>query len=184
MQEVRTIFITLALSASAGILATVIFVLPAEYDLDPTGLGAVLGIKGMSGETVSAHSYSSIDMANDAVEFPLLPFESIEYKYELTAGDALIYEWHAEGEVLFDFHSEEEGTDPEEAVSFVIGRDQEGHGTYVAPFSGLHGWYWENRGEQAVTVRLETSGFYRTAYEYGAQGKFRRDLVPSEAPLD
>jgi hypothetical protein len=180
VREVQTIFTTLVLSASAGILAAVIFVLPAEYDIDFTGLGEILGVKGMSGETVSAHSYSSIDMSKDAVEFPLSPFESVEYKYELSAGDALIYEWHAEDEVLFDFHSEEEGTDPEEAVSFVIGRDREGHGTYVAPFSGLHGWYWENRGERAVTVRLQTAGFYRAAFEYGPQGKFRRDLGPAE----
>ena len=27
-------------------------------------------------------------------------------------------------------------------------------------FSGLHGWYWKNRGEHPAVVTLEVSGFY------------------------
>ena len=35
-------------------LALVLFVLPAEFDIDPTGLGESMGIKGMSGYQVGA----------------------------------------------------------------------------------------------------------------------------------
>ena len=38
----------------AALLAMVLFVLPAEYDMDPTGLGEIMGIKGMSGYQVGA----------------------------------------------------------------------------------------------------------------------------------
>ena len=37
-------------------------------------------------------------------------------------GQSLIFSWEADGEVVFDFHSEEEGTDPEDAVTFDVGR--------------------------------------------------------------
>lgn len=31
----------------------------------------------------------------------------------------------------------------------------------IAPFNGIHGWYWRNQGETPVTLTLKTSGFYR-----------------------
>lgn len=37
-----------------------------------------------------------------------------------------------------------------------------GHGVFVAPFDGEHGWYWGNRGSQFVTVTLTTSGYYHS----------------------
>ena len=31
---------------------------------------------------------------------------------------------------------------------------------FHAPFSGIHGWFWENRGLTTVTVKLNASGFF------------------------
>ena len=46
---------TLAMGAlSAAALVLLLFVLPAEFDIDPTGLGESMGIKGMSGYQVGA----------------------------------------------------------------------------------------------------------------------------------
>ena len=30
----------------------------------------------------------------------------------------------------------------------------------IAPWHGIHGWYWQNNNEAAVTVRLRMAGFY------------------------
>ena len=166
----------LTLSLLAGALAALLFVLPAEYGVDPTGAGELMGITGMSGVSVSALSLNHEDYVFDEVEFPLLPFESVEYKYEMASGDALVYTWTTEADVVFDLHSHEKGTDPEGAISFSVGRGQEEHGAYVAPFEGEHGWFWENRSDVAVTVRLRTSGFYHASITYSPSGEYRREF--------
>ncbi len=35
----------------------------------------------------------------------------------------------------------------------------------TAPFTGIHGWYWENAGKGDLTITLTTSGFYTAAEE-------------------
>jgi hypothetical protein len=42
----------------------------------------------------------------------------------------------------------------------------EASGTMTAPFSGIHGWYWENTTDQAITVTLTSSGYYNIAHEF------------------
>jgi len=174
--EPRTILTTLGISAIAAIVSLVLFVLPAEYDIDPLGVGALLGIKGMAGYNVQALSVEAEGFKKDTVSFPLGPFESVEYKYRMQAGQAMVYTWKAGGEVVFDFHSEESGSDPEDAVSFSIGRAEGQNGTYVAPYDGIHGWFWENRGQQEVTVELVTHGFFRESITYSRSGEYVRKL--------
>ena len=152
------------------------FVLPAEFGEDPTGFGELIGIKGMSGYSVGALSQEAGHYNKDEIFFLLAPFESIEYKYHLAAGQSMVFSWETESEVVFDFHSEEEGSDPEEAVTFDIGKAIARHGTYVAPFSGIHGWFWENRGTSEVEVRLRTTGFYTAATTYSASGEQTREF--------
>lgn len=173
----RTLVRTTLAALISAALALVLFVLPAEFDTDPTGVGELLGIKGMAGYSVGALSLQQEPYVQDVREFELGPFESIEYKYALAAGQSLVFAWQAQtlggelSEVVYDFHSEEAGTDPEDAVSFDIGRNSESQGSFVAPFTGIHGWYWENRGSELVTVRLSSSGFYNTAKVYSAAGE-------------
>jgi hypothetical protein len=35
-----------------------------------------------------------------------------------------------------------------------------GAGTFVAPSTGIHGWFWENQSLEPVTIKLVSSGFY------------------------
>ena len=42
----------------------------------------------------------------------------------------------------------------------------EASGTLTAPFTGIHGWYWENPTNQEITVTLTTAGFYNLAHEF------------------
>jgi hypothetical protein len=174
----KQLFTTLSLSVVLAVAALLLFVLPAEYNIDVTGLGGQMGIAGMSGYQVGALSTEGRSFASDYVEFPLAPFESIEYKYSLDEGQAMIFDWQADNEVVFDFHSEEVGTLPEDSVSFDIGRSAAQQGTYVAPYSGVHGWFWENRGNTEVIVKLKTTGFYHGSTTYSPSGEFKRSFGP------
>jgi len=172
----KSIWTTVLASFVVGVLAFVLFVLPAEFGIDPTGFGSVIGVKGMSGYSVQALTTEEVEYNTDYIEFILAPYESIEYKYVLDAGQALLYSWHTQAEVVFDLHSEEEGTDPEDSVSFSVGRAAQESGTYVAPYAGVHGWFWENRGLQEVTIKLQTVGFYKQSTTYGASGEYKRQF--------
>ena len=47
-------------------------------------------------------------------------------------------------------------------------RASEASGTLTAPFSGIHGWYWENVGDQEITVTLTSAGYYNMSHEFRA----------------
>ncbi len=162
----------------AFILAAVVlsvFILPAEFNRDPLGVGEALGITGLSqpaaesAETVRKEEGAFL---RDSVSFQLLPFEFVEYKYELSKGASMLYRWSVaksrSGEasaVSFDFHGEShEVEDYEESYSEGEG-DHEG-GTFIAPFEGIHGWFWANHGAEAVTVTLSTTGYYTESLEF------------------
>ena len=174
--------ISLGSVVAAG-LALVLFVLPAEYDMDLTGAGELMGIKGMAGYSVAALSNQPTTYHKDSVTFPLAPFESVEYKYSLAQGQSIVFSWQAvsalndpQAELIFDMHSEEKGTDPEDSVTFDMGRAGSAHGSFVAPFDGIHGWYWENRTGEDIVVELVTTGFYSTATTYGPNGAFSKSF--------
>jgi hypothetical protein len=104
----------------------------------------------------------------DSREMKLAPGEGMEIKYNMKKGAGLIYSWIASDKLLFEFHGEpnvkpagKEGTDYYETYELdnQIGKDQ-GHGTFVAPTSGIHGWFWENKTSNEVTLKLVSAGFY------------------------
>ncbi|MYD98529.1 MAG: hypothetical protein F4X98_14260 [Gammaproteobacteria bacterium] len=146
--------------------AFVAFVLPAEFGIDPTGVGRALGLTGLAGAPPQDLHRTDTLLVQDVREFELAPFESVELKYDLAAGDGFVYAWSATGEVFFDVHAEPEGADPGVAEGFAQDRDIADAGTYVARFAGIHGWFWENRGATTVTVRVRTTGFVTGATRY------------------
>ena len=164
---------SLAFILAAAILS--VFILPAEFNRDPLGVGEALGISGLSQPgAVSVETLNKEEAAfhQDSVSFQLLPFEFVEYKYPLTKGSSMLYHWAVTtsrgGEasaVSFDFHGESHEVEGyEESYSEGEG-DHEG-GTLIAPFEGIHGWFWANHGAEAVTVTLSTTGFYTESLEF------------------
>ena len=159
----------LVATGSALVVATaafIAFVLPAEFGIDPTGIGGTLGLTGLGGSPPQDLHRTDGDLVEDVREFELAPFESVELKYDLAAGDGFVYAWTATGEVVFDVHAEPEGAEPGVAEGFAQGRSTLDAGTYVARFTGIHGWFWENRGTTTVTVRVRTTGFVTGATRY------------------
>ncbi len=169
----------------AALLAMVLFVLPAEYDTDPTGMGEIMGIKGMSGYQVGALTTQSTGVHQDQSSFWLAPFESVEYKYTLSEGQSMVFEWRAlsdmPADVIFEMHSEIDA-DPEQSVTFELSRGDAQRGTFVAPFSGVHGWYWENRGVGEVEVMLQATGFFTHGTTYGPSGAFTKVIGKDAEP--
>lgn len=163
----------------AGAVALVLFlavILPAEFGNDPLGTGNLLGLTELSqgGESAVLEHYT--DHATDSVEFVLEPFQSVEYKYVMDQDNAMVYSWQADGTVYYDMHADPgmsmEGSDE----SFGQGDSDSGRGMYVAPFTGIHGWFWENRGFETVTIRLHSAGFYVSSSVFRDGGRFDRDI--------
>ena len=156
-------------TAAAFAAATALFltlVLPAEFGVDPTGVGNALGLTGLAGAPPEDVHRTTAALARDERTFELAPFESVEFKYDLAAEDGLVYAWSADAEVVFDLHAEPEDAAPGVAESYAQGRAAADAGTYVAHFNGVHGWFWENRGARTVQVRLRVAGFATGATRY------------------
>ena len=171
------------LSILVAAIVLVTLVLPAEYDLDPLGAGALLGLTGLSRTGPAALAAQPSPFRHEQRVFELAPFESVEYKYRLEADAGLVFSWRATGEVVFDLHAEPDGAEPGYAESFAEGRGLEGHGTYTAPFPGIHGWFWENRGAVTISVVFNASAFTAGAKEYRDNDVYER-LPPLAGDLD
>jgi hypothetical protein len=112
----------------------------------------------------------------DTVEFTLAPGEGMEYKYRLEKGRAFVYSWTASAPVHFEMHSVPDGAPSTFAETFEKLDDRPaGHGSYTAPFPGIHGWYWQNRGTEPVTLKFTAAGFFTESQEFrrGQQPKRR-----------
>lgn len=183
------ILVAVGVALLAAGLALVVGVLPAEFGVDPTGLGARFGLLALAdvkqqvnafkdsqtgGSTVSPVSGSEKPFTQETVSFALEPGGFIEYKYRLDKGQALLYSWRADGDVVSEFHAEPDGAPKGYAESYEKRpASRSSAGTLVAPFTGIHGWYWENAESAPVTVTLTTAGFYTLAHE------FRKDSPPT-----
>ena len=156
----------LGIAALASLLvAALVFVgavLPAERGVDPLGTGELFGLLALA--QVVAITAEDDEYRIDSYEFRVRPGEWVEYTYRIQEGGAMIYSWAATGPLEYNFHSAPDGAPPGYAESFDAQENDVAHGSYIAPFTGVHGWYWENPGAEVVTVTFHTSGFYRDAH--------------------
>ena len=187
----------IALAAAAALLVAglvlVLFVLPAEYAVDPFGTGARLGLLdlGATGQQVEALETAAAagnggvagaaivvpqDRAfkEEKTTFTLAPREGVEYKYRLDKGEALLYSWEASAPVNVEFHAEPDGGPRGYAQTYENKPAQtSASGTLTAPFSGIHGWWWENTTDQPITVTLASAGYYNLSHEFRASAPTR-----------
>lgn len=182
-QLVRSTLIAVA-AASAILVAAV---LPAEYGVDPTGAGEVLGLIEMGRIKMQLAAEADADRAaeattavpaapvvaprpeappmapavgrSDEMAITLTPGEGAEVKLVMEKGAKAKFSWTVAGGVVnFDLHADGSGR----SKSYEKGRGvPAAEGVLEAAFEGNHGWYWRNRGDSPVTVTLRTSGAYR-----------------------
>lgn len=188
---------TLLLGGGVAVVAVaaiaVCFVLPAEFGIDPTGAGRALGLtkiaapgpslelqRGMKRSGVLTPSDAPLPPAagaSDRFEVTLAPYEAIELKYEIPQGQAMVFDWRATAPVHVDMHAHpyEGGTALTE--SYLIDDSLPAQsGRYVAAFTGIHGWYWQNRSLTDVTVTLNASGGIANARTFDQTGEHPRAL--------
>jgi hypothetical protein len=164
-----------ALLVAAAILITI--VLPAEFGVDPTRIGGMLRLTSMAA-VKAAQSPAQVMYDHPTkfrmgkVEIRLKGREELEYKATLPQGEPMLYSWTVQGGAVYsEFHGEPtQGEWPEGFFqSYRISeRSEQEHGSFIAPFTGKHGWYWRNLGDEPITIVLEVHGYYSTLGRVGS----------------
>jgi hypothetical protein len=160
------------IAAAAGIallvagFVLVVAVLPAEYGIDPLGTGRALGLTALSATAPERVTAQPGTFKTDSAEFILGRYQSVEYTYRIEEGAGVLFSWRATGTVRSDFHGQPDGAPADYAESHDRREGTVAHGTFVAPFPGTHGWYWENLTDGEVTITVQTAGFYSRAQEF------------------
>jgi hypothetical protein len=197
----------LAVAAGAALLVAglvlVLFVLPAEFAVDPFGTGARtglldLGLTGRQIEALNATAGTSAGAGSSAiivgqerpfqhetVTFTLAAREGMEYKYRLATGQVLLFAWQASAPVNYEAHAEPDGAPRGYAQSYEKGNARTAaSGTLTPTFSGIHGWFWENTTDAPQTVTLTTSGFYTLAHEFRSGQPVKNKTFSQDSAAD
>lgn len=177
-----------------ALLLLFVAVLPAEYGYDPLKTGSALGLTGLAkaGEVTGraaptpapgqARVYTSQPATYkvDSEDFQLAPGEGVEMKYHMAQGAGMVYAWKADGKLLFEFHGEPDQKPTKDyfesyELDDKVGKDAS-YGSFTAPSTGIHGWFWQNKGSKDVQFHLTVAGFFDSA-------KMFVDGKPEDVPV-
>lgn len=179
---------TILAAAVAGVLLVTV-VMPAEYGVDPTGIGKITGLTKMGEIKMSLAKDAAVELETQqeipqvAVEeivaeqaqepivgitsqthektITLIPDTWMEIKLEMEEGASVNYTWFTDGgRANYDTHGDSKPLDIS-YHSYDKGSKQHDEGVLTAKFSGNHGWFWRNRTKKAMTITLRTDGAYQ-----------------------
>jgi hypothetical protein len=176
----------IALAAAVVILFTT--VLPAEYGIDPLKTGKALHLTDLAKATdaktqpkaavgarptaapTGIYTAQPTSYKTDSEDLSLMPGDGVEIKYHMKKGAEMVYSWKANGNVAFEFHGEPDNKPNKDYFESYDLNDKGGadhsYGAFTAPTTGIHGWFWENKGKKQVDIHLTTAGFYDSAKMY------------------
>lgn len=181
----RTLLLSMAGALAVAVVVTFAAVLPAEYNKDPLGLGRATGLSRLwapKEDVVTADAAGAPAARREASGFRTDVFDiplaadgdegrknALEFKVRLPKGGTLLYTWEAEGlavpeDLMFDFHGHTVAAEAKGAVqvaAYEKGSGTQANGSLSAPVDGIHGWYFRNRSDRPIKVRLKLSGFYQ-----------------------
>jgi hypothetical protein len=170
-------------------------VLPAEYGFDPLKTGKALGLTGISqappppvkgaaptpvaGQAVYTSQPGIYKV--DSEDFQLRPNEGVEMKYHMQKGAGMVYGWKADGKLTYEFHGEPDvkpNKDYFESYDLddKVGKDAS-YGSFTAPSTGIHGWFFKNNTDKDVMFHLTVAGFFDSA-------KMFVDGKPEDVPVE
>lgn len=177
---------TLAMATGIALLVALFLlftaVLPAEYGYDPLKTGKALGLSGIlqaevneikgaaptpgPGQTGVYTPQSKIYKV-DSEDFRLRPGDGVEMKYHMQKGAAMVYGWKANGRLTYEFHGEPDQKPNKDyfesyELDEKVGKDAS-YGTFTAPSTGIHGWFFKNKSNKDVQFRLMVAGFFDSA---------------------
>lgn len=123
----------------------------------------------------------------DSREIKLESGDGVEIKYHMEKGAGMVYSWTSTPKelIFYEFHAEPDvkpaGASEDYYESYDLD-DQVGkseyHGTFIAPNTGIHGWFWENQTGVPVTIKLVTAGFYDYIMDY--TGGMKKPVMPAD----
>ncbi len=156
-----------------GLVLLVTTILPAEYNIDPTGAGKAMGLTELSPEALAEKKASAdqnqpkstSNSAGEAVQFVIPPKSGLEYKMTMAESDQVDYEWATNGAAVYvDMHGEPKGDTTGYFKSYTIATVSDMKGSFIAPFEGSHGWYFRNDTNQPIQVQLFFNGQYQNPH--------------------
>lgn len=174
----------------------VLFVIPAETGWDPTGVGKATGLVEIADprgeETIRGEARLAQQTVltlgevapaagvTDSWEYELAPFESVEFKYTIAEGKPVTFRWEASGPLHYDMHAHpfEGGTELTESYSIADAALMQG--SYTPAFTGIHGWFWQNRSMDTVTLKLDASGGMSHSTIYAGNAVDERPIEGAE----
>lgn len=153
----RSLIISSLIAVCAAIVILVTVILPAEYNLDPTGAGKLLGLTELSGSfrqgsmnkaagavppdqaapksstTTTAGSHPS-PYRTEIIEIKMAPGDELEYKATLAQHEPLLYSWETDNQslVYYDFHGEPIGDDNKWPEGYFISYEEKQDGASSA----------------------------------------------------
>jgi hypothetical protein len=179
-----------AIAAVTALVILVTIVLPAEYGVDPTRLGSVLGLTEMGRIKMQLAEEAAAD-ASPPPESPASVAEPVPAVIETPAGppvadaaspwrDEVVFSLAPDAGTEYKLVMKEAETAEFEwftdgaKVNFDTHADRPGvdyhgyekgslarhEGTLIAAFDGSHGWFWRNRSGAPMTITLRTRGDY------------------------
>jgi len=177
-----------AIAFAVAVVILFTAVLPAEYGIDPLKTGKLLHLTDLAKATESKPEPNAAVGARptaapagiytaqpatykvDSEDLSLMPGEGVEIKYHMQKGAGMVYSWKANGKVAFEFHGEPDNKPNKDyfesyELNDKVGADHS-YGAFTAPTTGIHGWFWENKGKKPVDIHLTTAGFYESAKMY------------------
>ena len=159
---------------AAALLVTAI--LPAEFGIDPTGIGRALGLAQMGEIKASlaaappvvarppsiTSTTGAATQRQDTVSVTLKHGQAAEFKLAMRKDASVRYEWSTAGvPVNYDAHGDPVNAPKDFYHGYGKGRNRtEDSGTLKAAFDGKHGWFWRNRSGADATITLRTRGEY------------------------
>ena len=176
----RLIKSTVIAAVTASVLLATV-VLPAEYGIDPTGIGKTLGLQRMgeiknalalevaadSAEDLVKQTEKSIEMTStitagainkDTTTIILAPNEGKEVKVNMRKDAVVTYQWSSnDGIVKFDVHGDAQALKIS-YHNYEKGAAKTKEGSITAAFDGSHGWFWRNRTNTDITITLKAKG--------------------------
>lgn len=177
---VRSTLIAAAVAATLLVTA----VLPAEYGIDPTGIGQILGLTQMgvikrelakaeasadSAIVAAAASGSGVPigdagvaMNRDSLLIVLRPTQRLEVKLAMRKDQRASFSWHTDsGTIYYNLHGEGPTAPGDSAHSYGRGTLRAAEGDIVALFDGVHGWFLYNPSEKEVRVSIKAWGQFQ-----------------------
>ena len=183
LPSIKTLNRATLFAAGIATVLLVTVVLPAEYGVDRTGVGRLLGLTEMGlmkrAAAEKAQAIATADLApldyragqSGEIQVSLAPGDGREVKASMRTGGKMTYSWSSDKfPVHYELHGEPLGAKKGEYSSYKIGVSAGESGDFTAPMEGTQGWYWRNDTPMPVVITVKASGEW---------AKF--DMVPIKA---